>query len=134
MRRRLISVKNIENDPLTREVSVEQRNCRYSDENILDVHHHYSYSACSVQCRKDKQLRVCNCTSHLMPHVPSSMHCDVKGLRCLNEHYEELSVVIAEWSVNKKGVVCNCLPSCTEIDIGIVYDNRIKYRPSCIFY
>lgn len=61
-----------------------------------------------------------------MPHVPVSMHCDVEGLRCLNEHYEELSVVIAEWSVNKKGVVCDCLPSCTEVDIGVVYDTRIK--------
>lgn len=119
-------MKNIENDPSTREVSVEQRNCRYSDENILDVHHYYSYSACSVQCRKDKQLRVCNCTSHLMPNVPVSIHCDVEGLRCLNEHYEELSVVIAGWSVNKKGVVCDCLPSCTEVDIGVVYDTRIK--------
>lgn len=126
--RRMISVKNIENDPLTREVSVEQRNCRYSDENILDVHNHYSYSACSVQCRKNKQLRVCNCTSHLMPHVPIWTHCNVEGLRCLNDHYEELSVVIAKWSVGKKGVVCDCLPSCTEVDIGVVHDTRDKYE------
>lgn len=125
-RSRTISVKNIENDPLTRDVSVEQRNCRYSDESILDVHKYYSYSACSVQCRRDKQLLVCNCTNHLMPNVSPAMHCHVDGLRCLNEHYEDLSIVIASWSVGKKGVVCDCLPSCTEIDLGVVHDSREK--------
>lgn len=123
---RTISIKNIENDPLTREVSVRQRNCRFSDENILDVHHYYSYSACSVQCRKDKQMLMCNCTSHLMPNINETYHCDMDGLMCLNNHYEELSVVIARWSVGKKGVVCDCLPSCTEIDITIVHDTRDK--------
>lgn len=123
---RKISVRNIENDPLTRDVSVEQRHCRYTDENILDVHKYYSYSACTVQCRKDQQLSTCNCTSHLIPNMPQSMHCHVDGLRCLSDHYEELSVVIAKWS-NKKGVVCDCLPSCTEIDIGVVHDTRDEY-------
>lgn len=124
--RRYFSVKNIENDPLTRDVSVEQRNCRYSDENILDVHNYYSYSACTVQCRKDKQMQMCNCTSHLMPNTKISAHCDMNGLKCLNSHYEELSVVIARWSIGKKGVVCDCLPSCTEIDITVVHDSREK--------
>lgn len=128
LNRRTISVKNIENDPLTRDVSVEQRSCRYADENILNVHGYYSYSACFVQCRKDKQLQMCNCTSHLMPNTEEHLHCDMNGLKCLNNYYEELSVVIAKWSVGKKGVVCDCLPSCTEIDISIVHDTRNKYE------
>lgn len=123
---RSLSVKNIENDPLTRDVSVVQRNCRYSDENILNVHHFYSYSACLVQCRKDKQVKMCNCTSHLMPNTPHSMHCDMEGLKCLNNYYEELSVVIAPWTTGKKGVVCDCLPSCTEVDITVVHETREK--------
>lgn len=124
--RRLISVKNIENDALTRDVSVHQRNCRFIDENILDVYQYYSYSACSVQCRKDKQLKMCNCTSHLMPNTPVLYHCDIEGLKCLNQYYEELSVVIAPWSTGKKGVVCDCLPSCTEVDISVIHDARDK--------
>jgi acid-sensing ion channel, other len=67
--KRLISVRNIENDPDTRTVSVAQRSCRFPDENILDVHRFYSYSACSVQCRKREQMKICNCTSHLMPNT-----------------------------------------------------------------
>ncbi|XP_058059902.1 pickpocket protein 28 [Anopheles bellator] len=122
--RRHISVKDIENDPEAKQVSVEQRQCRFPDENNLDVHRFYSYSACSVQCRKDKQLRVCNCTNHLMPNTDPALKCNMSGLMCLNEHYEDLTIVIPKWSVDRKGVVCDCLPSCTELDIGIVHDSR----------
>jgi hypothetical protein len=49
-------------------------------------------------------------------------HCDINGLVCLNEHYEDLSIVIAAWSKARKrrGVVCDCLPSCNEIDLVVV--------------
>ncbi|XP_037903312.1 sodium channel protein Nach [Hermetia illucens] len=123
---RLISIKNIENDEGTREVSIAQRNCRFSDENDLDVHRYYSYSACSVQCRKDKQMAMCGCISHLIPNTPESIHCNMTGLQCLNDHYEDLSVVVASWSHanGRKGLVCDCLPSCTEVDISVVHDIR----------
>ncbi|XP_055632460.1 sodium channel protein Nach [Toxorhynchites rutilus septentrionalis] len=121
---RQISVKNIENDPETKQVSVEQRMCRYPDENNLNVHKYYSYSACSVQCRRDKQLQLCNCTSHLMPNTDPTLKCNMTGLACLNEHYEELTIILPKWSTGKKGVVCDCLPSCTEVDIAIIHDSR----------
>lgn len=49
------------------------------------------------------------------------------GLECLNRYYEELSVIIAKWSYGRKGLVCDCLPSCTEVDLTVVHDNRDKY-------
>nr|XP_029729201.1 sodium channel protein Nach-like [Aedes albopictus] len=128
--KRQISIKDIENDPETKQISVQQRKCRYPDENILDVHAYYSYSACSVQCRKDKQLQICNCTSHLMPNTDLALKCNMSGLVCLNAHYEELTIVIPKWSTGKQGVVCDCLPSCTEVDIAIVHDSRESiYNP-----
>jgi len=124
--RRQISVKNIENDVETRDVSVSQRNCRFGDENYLEVHKHYSFSACSVQCRKNEQMKLCNCNSHVMPNSNPKFHCDINGLVCLNEHYEDLSVVVASWSKlrKRKGVVCDCLPSCSEVDILTVHETR----------
>ncbi|XP_055592167.1 sodium channel protein Nach isoform X2 [Uranotaenia lowii] len=122
--KRQISIKDIENDSETTQVSVDQRKCRFPEENILNVHDYYSYSACSVQCRKDKQLAICNCTSHLMPNMDPSLKCNITGLVCLNTHYEELTIVIPKWSTGKKGVVCDCLPSCTEVDISVVHDWR----------
>ena len=123
---RIISLKNIENDQQTRSVSVKQRNCRFMDENYLEVHKFYSYNACSVQCRKDRQMKICNCTSHLMPNTNIRFHCDLEGLKCLNDNNEELSVVMAKWSYGRKGIVCDCLPSCTEIDVTVVHDSRTK--------
>lgn len=125
--RRLISVKNIENDEETHYTSVSQRNCRFHDETDgLSVHKFYSYSACTVQCRKNKQMQLCNCSSHLTPNTPDPQLCNMTGLECLNKYYEELSVIIAKWSFGRKGLVCDCLPSCTEVDLTVVHDNRDK--------
>lgn len=53
-------------------------------------------------------------------------HCEIDGLVCLNEHYEDLSIVIAAWSKarKRKGIVCNCLPSCNEVDILVIHETR----------
>lgn len=124
--RRQIAIRNIENDPETRSVSVKLRSCRFSDENYLEVHKYYSYSACSVQCRLRQQLKVCNCTNHFMPNTPRA--CNIEGLKCLNNNYEDLTVVIPHWSHGRKGVVCEeCLPSCTEVDISTIHDSREKW-------
>lgn len=70
--RRQLTVKNVENDPEAKDVSVTQRNCRFPDENYMEVHKFYSFSACSVQCRKDEQVRLCGCNSHTMPNTDVS--------------------------------------------------------------
>lgn len=115
---------DIQNDEQIRATSVAQRNCRFSDENYLSVHRFYSYSACTVQCRKDKQIELCNCSSHLTPNTPEWQKCNMAGLECLNRNYEDLSVIIAKWSKGRKGLVCDCLPSCTEVDVTTVIDNK----------
>lgn len=45
---------------------------------------------------------------------------------CLNEHYEDLSIVIAAWSKARKGkgIVCDCMPSCNEVDILVIHETR----------
>ncbi|XP_053609848.1 pickpocket protein 19-like [Plodia interpunctella] len=144
--KRYITIRNIENDREARMISPAKRKCRYTDENFLDVYRHYSYTACTVQCRKDAQLRLCNCTNYFMPNVPDHLKCDVSGIICLNDHVNVLSVsriiesrqnifsgftrflsslfsqvLRAEWS-SRTGLYCNCLPSCTEAEISIVKD------------
>ncbi|KAL4713973.1 hypothetical protein ACJJTC_005604 [Scirpophaga incertulas] len=118
---RLITIRNIENDVGARSITPEKRKCRYTNENSLNVYRHYSYTACTVQCRKEAQLRVCNCTNYFMPNVPYDMHCNVTGIICLNGHVNIISVLKAKWS-SRPGLYCNCLPSCTEAEITIVRD------------
>ncbi|CAH1638183.1 unnamed protein product [Spodoptera littoralis] len=119
--KRYITIRNIENDAGARLISPEKRKCRYIDENFLQVYHHYSYTACTVQCRKDAQLKLCNCTNYFMPNVPEHLRCNVSGIICLNSHVHELSVLKASWS-SRPGLSCNCLPSCTEAEISITKD------------
>lgn len=106
-----------------REVSVSQRNCRYGEDNYLNVYRHYSYSACSVQCRKDAQLRLCNCTHHLMPNAGVQELCNLTGMACLNDNYNELAVLKAHWS-KRTGLVCNCMPSCIETEMFLIKDEK----------
>ncbi|KAJ2949042.1 hypothetical protein O0L34_g5984 [Tuta absoluta] len=124
LHRRYISIRNVENDYGARLIRPEKRKCRYSDENFLEVYRHYSYTACTVQCRKDAQLKLCNCTNYFMPNVQEHQKCDVYGIICLNDHVQELSVLKAHWS-SRPGLYCDCLPSCTEAEISIMKDFKV---------
>ncbi|KAJ0176653.1 hypothetical protein K1T71_007832 [Dendrolimus kikuchii] len=121
--RRFISIRNIENDAGARMIAPDKRKCRYNDENFLQVYPYYSYTACTVECRKDAQLRLCNCTSHFMPNVAEHLRCNISGIICLNKYVNVLSVLRAPWS-SRAGLYCNCLPSCTEAEITIVKDSK----------
>ncbi|KAJ3650977.1 hypothetical protein Zmor_017048 [Zophobas morio] len=120
---RFLAIKEIDNQPEVKDVSIRQRKCRFNDESDLDVYRYYSYSACCVQCRKDAQMRICGCAHHLMPNIPASTHCNITGLYCLSKHYNELSVLKPYWA-NRTGLVCDCLPSCTEIELAVIKDDK----------
>lgn len=115
---------SIENDLAAREVSADRRRCKYPDEDPPSVYRHHSYSACTVQCRKNAQLAICNCTNFFMPNTSQSLHCGLEGLMCLHDHYGELSVLRAAWG-SRSGLYCDCQPSCTETDISVIADDRV---------
>ncbi|KAK9746739.1 Amiloride-sensitive sodium channel [Popillia japonica] len=132
---RLIAINEIDNQPEVKYVNVAQRNCRFMEENEgIDVYRYYSYSTCCVQCKetvaswkkmkasmKMAQLKTCGCVHHLTPRTPYEMQCTIEGLECLNDNYNNLAVLKASWS-NRSGLVCECLPSCTELEIELVRD------------
>lgn len=49
--------------------------------------------------------------------------CGLEGLVCLNQHYADLSVMRPEWA-RRSGLICQCPPSCTEIDITVIKDDK----------
>ncbi|XP_065167008.1 sodium channel protein Nach [Atheta coriaria] len=120
---RYFALTEIENQAEVRDVSIVQRNCRFMDESYLNVYKYYSYSACSVQCRRDAQLARCNCSHHLIPNTKPEQQCTITGLECLNKNYDDLAVLKAPWA-KRKGIVCFCVPSCTEIELSIVKDDK----------
>lgn len=49
--------------------------------------------------------------------------CEIGGMACLNENYNELAVLKAYWA-KRTGLVCDCLPSCTETELFLVKDEK----------
>ncbi|XP_072949205.1 uncharacterized protein [Epargyreus clarus] len=74
-----------------------------------------------VSFRKDAQMRLCNCTNFFMPNVPEHIKCNISGIICLNEHVDNWSILKARWSP-RRGIYCDCLPSCTEAELSNVKD------------
>lgn len=95
--KRYVAVREIENEKGVRDVSVVQRNCRYGEEAIeanIDLYPYYSYSVCGVQCRADAQLRLCNCTHHLVPPKLSNN----KGNYMYVKHYLQVATTTFNYS------------------------------------
>ncbi|CAG9767687.1 unnamed protein product [Ceutorhynchus assimilis] len=111
---KLFNIKDIVNQPEVRDLSIDQRKCRFPEENYLDVFPYYSYSACLTQCCKNAQLE--KCTS-------IKTQCSYQGLECLKIYFQELMVQKPKGS-SKIGLECDCLPSCNEIQINVVTENR----------
>ena len=63
------TVHETENSDCVEDVDYSKRKCKFPWENEGSYYPQYSYSACVVECRMQAQLELCNCTSHLMPHV-----------------------------------------------------------------
>lgn len=127
-------MRDVENEPKVRDVSAEQRKCRFGEETEeagVDLFPRYSYSVCNIQCRITAHLHICNCTHHLMPKKitidqkgqPFYPECNLTGIVCLSENYQKLAILRTKWS-SKDGLICDCLPSCTEQEIIIVKDEK----------
>lgn len=55
--------------------------------------------------------------------VAPKEQCDLAGMACLNENYNELAVLKAHWA-KRTGLVCDCLPSCTETEMFLIKDEK----------
>ncbi|XP_076260141.1 pickpocket protein 11-like [Rhynchophorus ferrugineus] len=125
----IFQVIEIENSKQVHSLSVENRECRFPEELPVNfkVHKLYSYSTCMVQCHAENHIRLCNCTHHLMPVYNTERYCDIEGLKCLTDHFEIVNRIHAK-GYNKPGLICECLPSCTEPEYTIVSDLKKTYN------
>ncbi|KAF4527876.1 hypothetical protein B566_EDAN016617 [Ephemera danica] len=127
LKRRSLAIRETVNEPAVRDVPWQRRRCLYPHEGDLKLYKYYSYSACVVECRQLAALRFCNCSSHLLPSIDGHDTCNLKGLECLNKHYELLTVLRGRWSArNEDYVTCDCLPECHEPDINLVVEENVQ--------
>lgn len=115
------STIEVTSDNDVEQVSPAVRNCRFPFEKPeeLKAYSMYSYSSCIVQCHIDAQIRLCNCTHHLMPSPYKDRFCDISGLKCLSDNYSTLTALRAKES-NKVGLDCDCQPACDEPEYSLI--------------
>lgn len=58
-----------------------------------------------------------------MLFVEEEDRCQMRGLVCLNKHYSDLSVMRPAWA-KRNGLVCDCPPSCSEVEISVIKDYK----------
>nr|CAD7461128.1 unnamed protein product [Timema tahoe] len=122
----LFALKDVTNENGVKDVDIAQRKCRFPDENELTVYRYYSYSGCIVQCRIEKQMKLCNCTTHFTPGNTSYPSCNMKGLMCLGEHNMDMSTMKDAWNFDKTGLYCPCIQGCDDIDLNVYYKGDVE--------
>ncbi|BES96362.1 Amiloride-sensitive sodium channel [Nesidiocoris tenuis] len=110
-------VREIVNDAELIMLRLEQRKCRFPDENNLQSYRAYSYSGCLVESRSKKQLQLCGCIDHFRPKINGAKSCDSDGLSCLTEYSDEL-----------RNARYECLDSCVEPEYDTVFKKN-WFRP-----
>nr|XP_019558124.2 sodium channel protein Nach-like [Aedes albopictus] len=116
------TLQNIVNDPLVKTVDPKIRRCVFPDENSNSNYPYYSYSVCVTECLKMAQIKMCNCCHHnmIIDENDNSPICGYEGLFCLDQRDVMFpqTTIMQPWRTN--GLVCQCLPSCTEHEIRII--------------
>ncbi|XP_055906306.1 pickpocket protein 19 [Eupeodes corollae] len=127
-----LSVQSTTNDPDVREISPQFRRCRFPDENFKDSSYkYYSFTTCVSDCLKRLQNQTCGCISYnyLVKNDDKSPLCDYEGFLCLDQSdlLRPRPTILQPWRSN--GLVCKCLPSCTEHEISVVQaSSRVNHE------
>lgn len=118
----LLSVQDTINEKNVRGIKPELRKCIFPDEPMGLAYKRYSYSTCVTECLKNAQIKACNCTHYnmIVDVNDKSPECDFNGLACLDQGdlLFPQTTIMQPWRTD--GLVCTCLPSCTELQINVV--------------
>lgn len=118
----LLSIQDTVNEKNVRSIDSLRRKCIFPDEPTDSAYKRYSYSTCVTDCLKKAQIVACNCTHYnmIVDEHDKSPECDFKGLSCLDklDLMFPQTTIMQPWRTD--GLVCMCLPSCTEPQINVV--------------
>lgn len=80
----MVNDQNVENVP------IEYRKCRFTSErvtaDVVSIYEYYGHSTCTVECLRQFQRKLCNCTQHPLSQR-NETPCDVNGFICLTKNF-----------------------------------------------
>ncbi|XP_021916966.1 sodium channel protein Nach isoform X2 [Zootermopsis nevadensis] len=115
-----IKINRISNQEEVHDVDIPKRSCRFPNENYINIYPVYSVSACLVNCRRNLQLQLCNCTSYYMPNGDPKLYCDINGLFCLEGHINTFIQQKVSENSTAVGYYCHCVDGCESMTIEYV--------------
>lgn len=127
-----LGIKDMINEENVISVPIERRKCIFPDEDSGSAYKKYSFSTCVTDCVKQAQIKTCNCTHHnyIVDENDKSPACGYEGLTCLDEANLMLpqTTIMQPWRT--EGLVCKCLPSCTELQTFVIGRSSVLHEHS----
>ncbi|XP_008546056.1 pickpocket protein 11 isoform X1 [Microplitis demolitor] len=110
--RRIVSqlslfVSEISSSEQVRELSLTQRKCMFSYEGRLKMWPIYTKSMCSLECRFNMILKICNCYPHFARPIRGIPICNFEQLQCIGNNQDKI-VLLNEIDLKK----CGCYGDC----------------------
>ncbi|KAL0267586.1 UNVERIFIED_CONTAM: hypothetical protein PYX00_009819 [Menopon gallinae] len=118
-----LSALSIISSDTVRDLSPQQRKCRYFDESNLETADVYSYNLCRMQCRADLAYDLCKCIPYFYRKSKSRPYCDASGMKCLGQHGQFLTN-LRDPTTNEK-LPCGCLPLCNDVHYLIELETHL---------
>jgi hypothetical protein len=112
-------------DKKIRDFAIEDRQCRYHDENMQadSLFKIYSYETCRFECRLQESKRICGCTPWNYPHY---------GTETVTEICDGVQAHCFEEMMDKSNLTCDCLPDCTKLEFKTsVTKKKISPEDEC---
>lgn len=136
----LMKTTQVENMDNVRDLPIEKRHCRYSDERWpSNASLPYGFVSCLIYSRVQIELELCNCTGHFAPiecngnsngqaieileftnsflrscPIDKDRYCNYKQMKCIADHETKTLMIRQQHNIK------TCLSSCTELHVGFV--------------
>ncbi|XP_045472092.1 pickpocket protein 28-like isoform X1 [Harmonia axyridis] len=92
-----------------RSVSIEKRQCYFSNERKLQYYRSYTSTNCYQECQSNYTLRMCGCIPYFLPQSRGKRICGKRDENCAKKAQEDTNIVYGRTKN------CDCLPACAEV-------------------
>ncbi|XP_045472093.1 pickpocket protein 28-like isoform X2 [Harmonia axyridis] len=96
-----------------RSVSIEKRQCYFSNERKLQYYRTYTERNCRLECLSNHTKTKCGCIPYFLPKARDVQTCSKKQANCQDE--AKNMVEVASEKGHAIAMLCHCLPGCHEV-------------------
>ena len=113
-----IQGEEVETTEAFRNIDINLRKCKFSDEGDLKIFSYYSESNCELECAWEKAEEICGCRPWFVPALDTSTTCFILGNVCFDQTMKK---------IEKKKLIpkCQCDKDCRHTAYSISMDDKV---------